>query len=168
MRIRASVQHFLLVPLALALLLLGDLADGFVAYEARWEIKGRNQRWRDFALPIWDGSRLEGLGLLVWGEQGVGDEVMFAGLIPEIVARRCYCVVESDALLVSLFSRSFDGAEFVARRDPPDARTTASDVNFQCPMGSLPRWLRSDPAAFSPSPRYLRACPNLTRECRER
>jgi Flp pilus assembly protein TadD len=154
--------------LALALLLLGDFAGGFDAYEARWGVKGRGEHWRKFAQPMWNGSSLDGRSLLVWGEQGVGDEIMFAGLIPEIVALGCHCVVETDPRFVPLFERSFASAEIVARCDPPDARTGAPDLDFQCPMGSLPRWLRSHAGAFTPSPGYLHACPNLTRECRAR
>ena len=33
----------------------------------------------------WNGERLESGRLLIWGEQGVGDEIMFAGLMPDVI-----------------------------------------------------------------------------------
>jgi hypothetical protein len=45
--------------------------------------------------------------VLVWGEQGVGDEVMFAGLIPDLVRRGVECIVDCEPRLKPLLARSF-------------------------------------------------------------
>jgi hypothetical protein len=51
---------------------------------------------------------------LIWGEQGVGDEIMFAGLIPDVIRTGNRCVLDCDARLKPLFARSFPGIDVVS------------------------------------------------------
>jgi len=136
----------------------GALAEGWADYAARWEGEaGRAQR-RPFALPAWDGVPRRGLRLLVWGEQGVGDEILHAGLIPDLVAAGVSVTLECEPRLAPLFRRSFPEVRVAARRDPPDPRL-ARPGGVHCASGDLGRWLRPDMAAFPPHAGYLRADP---------
>ncbi|MCA6328844.1 MAG: tetratricopeptide repeat protein, partial [Phenylobacterium sp.] len=78
----------MMVARALALLSMGDLAEGWKDYEARndpnWPGFINNLRTENLWRP---GEPLAGRRLLVLGEQGLGDEVMFAGLLPDVKAR---------------------------------------------------------------------------------
>lgn len=73
----------------------------------------------------------------MWGEQGLGDEVMFASLIPQLAAEGVRVVLDCDARLAPLLSRGISqhspGVTVVARREPPDERLTAPDVVAQIP-----------------------------------
>jgi len=51
----------------------------------------------------------------VWGEQGVGDEVGFASMLPDLIKRGARVVLECAPRLAPLFQRSFKGAEVVAK-----------------------------------------------------
>lgn len=66
---------------------------------------------RDHALPRWDGSPLDGGpldgGLLVEAEQGIGEQVLFAALMPAVAARVRGIVLECHPRLVPIFGRSF-------------------------------------------------------------
>ncbi|WP_051340233.1 tetratricopeptide repeat protein [Azospirillum halopraeferens] len=138
------------VTRALALLTAGRLAEGWAAWEARWDADPRMAaaRWR-FPQPFWSGGPLpEGRRLLVWSEQGVGDEVQFATLLPLLDDRGIRCALECDPRLVPLFARSFPGVTVAARVHPPDPRLLAPDIAAQVPAGSLPRRLLPDSAAF--------------------
>lgn len=157
----------------------GELASGWAAYEARasrhrpgapvFDLPGR--RWAP-------GLRLAGRRLLVAGEQGLGDELMFANLIPDVLAAlgsqgRLGLAVEPR--LVQLFARSFPGAEVVAhaterigatiRRTAPGL-TRPRDVDLWASMGSLPRQFRRSLAEFPATEGYLRAHPVLTKRWR--
>lgn len=161
-----------MIDFARATLLLagGDLADGWEAYEARFardlpaapvfEAPGR--RWRP-------SDRLEGQQLLVVGEQGVGDEVMFANVLPDVLEAlgpegRLHLAVEPR--LVDLFARSFPQATVSAhatdragvrrRRRAPDAPRS---VQFWTPMGSLCRRFRRTVDDFPSRAGYLRPDP---------
>jgi len=129
---------------ALLQLTQGDFAAGWEGYENRW------QRERPEA-PRWNGEDLAGGRVLLWGEQGVGDEIMFAGLIPDALRTGNRCLVECEARLQPLFARSFPEAEVVAAGHQ-------REFSVQLPTGSLPRLFRNSEAAFeATTPAYLKA-----------
>jgi len=52
------------------------------------------------------------------GEQGIGDEIMFAGLLPDVIRTGNRCVLDSNARLRPLFARSFPGVEVISGHGP--------------------------------------------------
>ncbi len=140
--------------LSLALLSQGRLKEGWDEYEWRWRAKSRERR-RDFPQPLWQGESLKGKTILVSAEQGVGDEVIFSGQVPDLIDAGAAVVLECDRRLVPLFERSFEGVECLPKEDPPVAATQRPDIDCQSPGGSLNRWLRPDVASFPGRPSYL-------------
>ena len=149
-------------------LLLGDFARGWQDYELRLADAGAVQRPR--AAPPWDGSPLAGRTLLVYREQGLGDEIMFASMLPELIAAGAHCVVECEPRLAGLFHRSFPGAEVIASRDDRalPARPAGRRIDFEIPAGSLPLHLRREASAFPRHAGYLEADPVRVARWRER
>jgi tetratricopeptide (TPR) repeat protein len=143
---------------ALAELTAGDLERGWEDYEAGFACKQR-QSQRPFPQPRWEGQSLIGQTILTWGEQGVGDEIIFANCLPDLAAAADRVVVECDPRLAPLFARSFADCEVVPRTTPADGRTGWPDIDLQSPMGTLPRWLRPTLDRFSPAGGYLLADP---------
>ncbi len=133
-----AASHF---ALSQAVLMNGDFRCGFQLYEWRWKYEKLPLTWRQFPQPVWDGSDLRGKTILVWGEQGIGDEIVFASLYRELVARGANCVFECQYRLVELLQRSFPDTVVVAASDPPAAQTLEPHIDFQCPAGSLMKWL---------------------------
>ena len=123
-------------------------------------------RPRPFEQPAWDGGPLDGKTLLVWSEQGVGDEIMFASLLPEIIAQAGQVLIECESRLVPLFARSFPTADVFARTDPPHRRLRDKTIDVQCAAGDACRWLRRDRDAFENPRAFLRAETALVRERR--
>lgn len=135
------------------LLLGGDLMRGWAEYSSRFEAH-RTPR-RPFPYPLWDGSSLDSKSLLVYAEQGVGDEIMFASCFPDLLRSTERIVIECDNRLAPLFQRSFPDAEVVGgkvekgKREDTTARTAAlGPFDFQAAMGDLPRYLRPGLASF--------------------
>ncbi len=153
---------------ALAALLTGDFARGWDGYELRRLNERRHASGRGVAQ--WDGSPLAGRTLWVTREQGLGDEIMFASLIPEVMAGAGRCLLECDARLVALFRRSFPGATVFASLpggELPQA-LHGERVDLAAGAGSLPRFLRSSPSAFPRHEGYLRADPQRVDRWRQR
>lgn len=108
---------------ALSRLGLGQLEAGWRLYGARlsplsarpvrFEVPGR-------AFDFAGGAKgIEGRALLLAAEQGLGDEVMFAGLIPEVIEAlgpRGRLVLAVEPRLQPLFARSFPAAEVLAHQ----------------------------------------------------
>ena len=149
----------------------GRLSEGWDAYEARLE--PRHADVTHFALddPPWTpDAALEGRTVLVFGEQGLGDEVLFANLLPDVTEAlgpdgRLTLAVERR--LVPLFARSFPQAEVGAHatyrvehqsvRTAPFARGRTFDL--WAPMASLLRRFRRGVEAFPPRCAFLSADP---------
>jgi tetratricopeptide (TPR) repeat protein len=152
--------------LALALLQTGAFKTGALTYEARWKAEWRGQE-RPFSGPRWNGRELSsGQPLLLWGEQGIGDEIMFAGLVPAALrAAAGPVLIECAPRLVPLFARSFPGIRSLPRTTPPDPAIPPEGPH--CPLGALPGlFWPSDTIPEAPAA-YLRADRATTDRMRE-
>jgi tetratricopeptide (TPR) repeat protein len=98
--------------------------------------------------PAWCGEPLDGKTVLVYGEQGLGDEILFASCYPDLIASAASCVVETEPRLERLFARSFPGATVLARTREAELDSLYSAVAHQLPCGDLPYYFRCSPAAF--------------------
>jgi Tfp pilus assembly protein PilF len=152
---------------SMALLLQGDFANGWKNFERRWQTRDYDTCMRAYEQPLWTGEVLKSGRLLIWGEQGIGDEIMFAGLIPDVIRTGNDCVLDCDPRLQPLFSRSFPSIEVVFGATPknhPD-----STIAAHLPSGSLPGLFRtsSDAFAATTSP-YLVADPSQRARFRTR
>jgi tetratricopeptide (TPR) repeat protein len=151
---------------ALTLLALGRLAEGWAEHEVRFELPRLSRDLRPFPHPRWQGEPLHGRTIVVWGEQGIGDEILFAGMYRELTEQAGHSVFECSAKLVPLFARSFPNATVVARTKPPHA-AAAGQADYQSAAGSLARSLRSSLASFPSQSRYLEADANRVQHWRE-
>jgi tetratricopeptide (TPR) repeat protein len=149
----------------------GRLDEAWDAYEARFDPYYPDVTHFAVDAPVWTpASDLEGRRLLVFGEQGLGDEVLFANLLPDLLRAlgpggRLTLAVEPR--LVSLFRRSFPDAEVGPHatfrvehqsvRTAPFARGEAFDL--WAPLGSLLRRFRRDVDAFPDRRSFLSADP---------
>ncbi len=130
-------------------LTVGQFEVGWDNYEARWHRPKLATEPRPFQFPKWAGESLAGRTILAWGEQGVGEEILFASMIPDLMNQAGHVLLESDPRLRPLFERSFPGIETVGRTYPAASRTAQSDIDLQSATGSLGRWLRRTPSQFT-------------------
>jgi Tfp pilus assembly protein PilF len=149
------------------LLLKGDFAQGWIGTERRWDTSEFDTPKRIYPWPRWNAERLQAGRLLIWGEQGIGDEIMFAGLIPDVIRTGTSCVLDCDPRLRPLFARSFP--EAVAVSGFVHDADSDFEIAAHLPSGSLPGLFRTSSAAFSAttSP-YLAADPLQRAELRAR
>lgn len=152
---------------AIALLTLGRFAEGWPDYELRLLSEDRPQR--AFPFPRWRGESLAGKTVLVYAEQGIGDEILFASCLPEVVAAARHCVLDCSPKLAAIFERSFPKATVRSgyQSDPVDwARSLGIDL--QVPAGSLPLHLRREGSGFPAHAGYLRADADKVARWRDR
>lgn len=154
---------------AFALLLTGNFRQGWQEFE--WRLKKADGTTVVCNLPTWDGSSLSGQTILIEAEQGIGDQIMFASCIDQIVEWADDCIIECDARLVPLFSRSFPQATIKERfhNTSDEPKQSAHNSASVCiAMGSLPKFLRPNEESFPRIQRYLNADPGLSRKWRSR
>lgn len=132
----------------------GLLERGWKAHEERLERDGPVSV--RFPYPQWDGASLEGKTILIYAEQGLGDEIMFASCIEEVMAMGGHCVIECAPRLEALFRRSFPGATVIgAERMQIAWLLDVARIDVQVAAGSLPRFLRPSIDSFPARPGYL-------------
>ena len=155
--------------LGLILLLLGDFHQGWKEYEWRLKCSNFSSENRNFPQPYWNGIHLNGKSVLIWAEQGIGDEIMFTSILLTLSQMTEKIVIECNIRLVSLFQRSFPQIQFFPRQNPPNPKLLDKNIDYQIPMGSLGQWLRTSEDSFKESKQtYLTACANKSAKIRER
>jgi len=128
---------------AIILFLQGKFAKAWDLYEARLNDKDLISKpllteKPPLELPI--SKDLSLLSLLIWSEQGVGDEIMFASMFQFIANCVGRLIVMVDPRLISLFQRSFPNITFVNK----ELEVDSSLYDFHLPMGSMGLALQLD------------------------
>jgi tetratricopeptide (TPR) repeat protein len=120
---------------------------------------------RKFNIPQWDGEGIKDKGLLVWGEQGLGDEFWFFSMLKE--AQQCCAslLIECQPRLVTLLQRSFPDATVRASQLGP---VTSADYDVQIPAASLCKIFRSHIEDFAKFEPYIQPDPELILKFSER
>lgn len=156
-------DRFALWNKALGLLESGQFRDGFRLYDEAGFMEGGTKpperKVKTYGgLPRWDGST--GKTVICYGEQGVGDEIMFASMLPDLM-RDCRVIIDCDRRLEAMFRRSFPQAEAVYSTsgwDEPFPWIAHHKVDAWVAMGSLGHWYRPDFDSFPRTP-YLKPDP---------
>ena len=135
---------------SMALLLAGDFARGWDLYEVRWRARTFASPYRFPHVPQWQGQPLSGKHLLVWGEQGVGDEIRFLSVVGEILDQARAVSYVGDERLNPLLAGAFPSLRLPEWGG--DGNHVLTGIDVQTPVGSLARFRRRSLAAF-PEPR---------------
>jgi hypothetical protein len=144
----------------------GKLKQGWDNYEYGFDpliphtIK-RNPN-RTFSIPKWNGENIGEKKLLIWGEQGIGDEVLFASVLPDVTNDVKNILLECEPRLVSIFQRSFPEIQVRATSYDNSNQNFQiySDFDYHIPIGSLNRIYRDQIENFNNSKnQYLTSCP---------
>lgn len=142
----------------------GDLSSGLALYDkGRWKLKSFQPVYRDFPQSEWRGESLEGKAILLWAEQGIGDQVMQVRCLRWILAQKPKRVaIECDSRLHRLLQNNYPEVEFYLQSVVPDQELTGSDFDFQSSLFSAWKWtyaLSED--VGTPFPPYLKPDSNL-------
>jgi len=141
--------------LGLAQIMERDFKSGWANYFDTLGVKQRKKR--DYGLPEWDG-KAKG-EVVIYGEQGVGDEVMFASCLAD-VQKTNNVILDCDKRLEGLFKRSFDFPVYGTRFKKETPILDNHSPQYQIAMGQLPHFYRNDEDSFPGTP-YLKPDPEL-------
>ena len=143
----------------------GNFSEGWAHYEFR--LAGRESPRQDYPYKLWEGDDLQGKTLLVYGEQGLGDTILFASCIPDVLQKAAGCVLVCDPRLATLFQRAFPEVLVVAHTPKSPLPIISVPVDACVAIGSLPRYFRTHWSDF-PSRPYLHPEPERVHYWREK
>jgi hypothetical protein len=109
-----------------------------------------------------------GQPLILWSEQGVGDQILYAKLLRWVADRASECVFECDGRLADTFSRSLPNAQVVKATAPIEDQIVSVDFDFQLPLASLMQLIPDWPAGWDFEDSHLVANTDLKRAALER
>jgi len=146
---------------------LGTLAFAYLM-EGKWE-KGWNHyrammgttyrqvvEYNDY--PIWDGTK--GETVIVYGEQGIGDEILFSSMLPDM-AKDCTVIYDTMPRLAGLMQRSFPNVHVIGGRWEPTIRLPEGvQPTARIPAAEVPCFYRNKESDFPGTP-YLKADPGM-------
>lgn len=169
--ITAEDRQMMLLARSSYNLCLGNIGVGWDEYEARLSPQFAGVTHFYIDRPKWKpGADLSGKNLLVVGEQGLGDEVLFANVLPDVLEKlgpdgKLQLVVEKR--LIPLFQASFPTAQVTSHvtksyigqplRIMAEADHKAADM--WTPMGCLLREFRRSLDAYPKHEGYLKPDP---------
>ncbi len=117
--------------------------------------------YRVLPFPEWQGEDIQGKTIVVLAEQGLGDQVMFASCLPDLLARKpARVIVEVIKRVAPTLTRSFPDCEIIASRQDRnlDWLREISHVDCFVPLGDLPSHFRRSLESF-PRRAYLKPDP---------
>ena len=141
--------------MGLAYLEMGDWENGFKNYNLGFA--GGNRPMRSYSnLPEWDGT--PGQTVIVWGEQGIGDEIMFASILPDMMKVCKRVIFDCHPRLIKTMERSFGIECHGTRKNHFLEWLPKSDAQAHVCITTLANYFRKKDSDFPGTP-YLKAEP---------
>ena len=133
----------------------GHMRDGWRFYENRWKTSLQNNViWPFEDKPLWKGER--GKRVALWREQGIGEDIIFLSLVPEVKEMCNMLSVYVDPRLQELCKRAMPDINFV--KDLEELQDVECD--YHLPLGSVPGLIRNDISDFDRTVKgYMKADP---------
>lgn len=142
--------------IGIAKLALGEWEDGWKNYDEIVSFDTSRGKIKYGDEDEWDGR--PGQVVIAYGEQGLGDEVSFASMLPDLIDVSKRVVIDCDSRLEGLFKRSFPQAEVHGTRWAHQVTwDTACEASVT--MGGLGKFFRTKDSQFKKQP-YLVADPD--------
>jgi tetratricopeptide (TPR) repeat protein len=155
--------------LGLLFLAMGRYTEGWELYEARYDPRGKQfaHNLPKLPFPKWEGEEPAGTSIMVWAEQGFGDEIQFVRYLPLLKARG---VSKLTLVCKDELQRLFQDADLGADQVLTLRETAALPPHdYWVFLLSLPRLLGSaTPAGIPAALPYLAATPERTSRWSER
>lgn len=133
--------------LSYSYLYYGELAKGWDHYEFGFGPllpTAALRSLRKFRQPKWNGEEIKGRKLLIWREQGLGDEIEFSTCLHDLVDLGIDVILETDPRLISIFQRTFPSFTVRPEMIDGDRFSALNDFDYHCSIASLPRLFRRD------------------------
>ena len=163
--------------LSLTLLRNGRLKEGWSLFDhgllvaasgpQRWQ-RSLKKPYSSSLLPIWKGESLLGKKLLAIGEQGIGDMMMFATMLPSLAREASHITFCVPKRLHEIYKRSFNNISILSIEDLREKDTKPSMFDYQTAIGSICQYRFSDLDSHSSKDYLLHADPSVVQSFREK
>jgi tetratricopeptide (TPR) repeat protein len=145
-----------------------NYTEGWANHEYRSQLP-EHPILHNYPWPYWSGESLLDKTILVYAEQGVGDEIMFASCLPDLLKIAHKTLFVCDERLAQLFNISFPQLETLAFSEVPEiASHHPQSVDYCVAIGSLPLHFRQSATDFPTHKGYLQTNDEWVQPWREK
>lgn len=131
-----------------------EWTQGWLDYEAGLKGEGKRKK-RDYGVPEWDGT--PGKTVVVYGEQGIGDEILFSSIIPDM-AKDVNVILDCHPRLAGIFRNTWPHISvYGTRKEENPAWTKFEKIDYKISIGSIGRFYRNKNSDFPSHNGYLRS-----------
>ena len=150
--------------LAFTLIYQHKFEKGFKLFEWRWKTKQKIGKKFITNKPLWAGETNK--DLLIWKEQGIGDEIMFGTILKDVYLKSKSLKILCDHRLIPLLSRSLPSdIQYVSE----EGLLKKDSYDMHLPIGSMPYFFRKNIKDFENSSNgYLCADTKKSSEIRKK
>ena len=150
---------------AFGCLALGRWDDGWQHIEALYQEKLITRVYTPEKEPVWDGSK--GKTVVVQADQGLGDMIMFAQCLPDMIRDCKKVVLETNERIAPVFARNFPQIDvYPTLKDRGVEWPKKYQIDASIHLSYLGKWYRRKDEDFPRRP-YLTADPELAKVYRE-
>lgn len=145
--------------LGMCQLAAGEYPEGWDNYAASVGNTTNRPKWNYADELPWQGE--PGGKVVIYGEQGIGDEISAASMFPDAIKRADKVILECDKRLAGLYQRSFPEAKVYGTRNKMEVAWDAEDADPDYSISSLQlgQFFRRSADSFPGTP-YLKADPD--------
>ncbi|MBT5238995.1 MAG: tetratricopeptide repeat protein [Rhodospirillaceae bacterium] len=139
----------------LTLLTQGRLEEGWQDYSERAKSDAPFYKTHKGDLPRWRGEDITNKRILVWNEQALGEEILFAGLLRDLAKTVRVCTLVCSPKLKTVFTRSFADVANLRVTDQLNKDVIEAEFDVQCSLVDLGQAFRFTMTAFPDPQPYL-------------
>jgi len=125
-----------------------DYKNAWVCFHSRLERQEIKDQVHWFA-PQWNGESLAGKNILIYPEQGIGDNLAYTACFAEAIADAKHTHIVCDNRLKSLYQHNFPTATIHSYDDVNNAQEINGELDVQILAGSLSYLYRQTEDSFS-------------------
>jgi tetratricopeptide (TPR) repeat protein len=133
-----------------------EFDDAWDLYQHRFELELKDEK-KYFKKSVWTDQTIENKRIYLYGEQGIGDQILFGTMLRDTFDTQNNFIVSIDKRLLPIFNRSFTqykNVEFI----PKDDEVNDSLFDLQLAIGDLGKFFRKSKDDFKAiAPRYLQS-----------
>jgi tetratricopeptide (TPR) repeat protein len=126
-----------------------NFSEGFKNYLWRWKTKYWSTKLLQTSLPLHNHKSFAH-HVLFWAEQGLGDEIFYASMLPQAKAICSKITFATDKRLVPIFKRSLPDIDFIDK-NLLSAVLPGNTFDAQTPIGNLGYLLQLDSGSITHS-----------------
>jgi len=137
-------------------LCLGDFQKGWVNYNHKSKSLAPFYQKHNFKLPTWNGEDLSNENILLWNEQGLGDEILYASMVREFSSRTRSCTLLCSPKLTTIFHDSFCDIQNLRILENHKPEIQYTDYDRAISLSNLGQYLRQSEDKFPKPKAYLK------------